>query len=135
MTKITLVRYLRKEKKIIVPNDWSSTLRGPSDTAVEVYGLPSEELVDNIIRGAEYWKPYITEESFSPLVLGMVSSMATYHACAVGSYATLPSSFIGSIPGVTLKCYPTLPKQAMMSITRKGKIWLSVGQGSPIREF
>lgn len=134
MTKSTLVRYLR-EKDIIVPNDWSSTLRGPSGTSVEAYGLPSKELVDQIIRGAQYWRPYITEESFSYLVLRMVGSMSTLHACSVGSFPALPTSYVGNISGVTLKCYPTLPKQAMMSITKNGKIWLSVGQGSPVREF
>lgn len=134
MTKSRLVRYLRKEKDITVPNSWIASLSGPNNTSVEAYGLPSEELVDNIIRGAEYWKPYITEDSFSPLVLGMVSSMATLHACSVGSYPALPASYIGNISGVTLKYYPSLPRQTMMTFI-EGKIWLSVGQGAPLKEF
>lgn len=137
-----LVKYL-ESYSITVPVNWvketfpsykhilkgSSYRSTTSSLNTNVLLLPSPYVIDQIIKAATWWMPYLSAESWDYLVLHMVSYIVSIGACAVGSYPNLENSYLFNIPGVFKTGY--LPPEVMMSINKNGNILISCGKGAP----
>ena len=130
MTQAGITHFLR-ENDIVVPRDFLSDAR---DGIHSGYELPTLDSLRGIMKVANFWRPYIEEDTFSLLVLKLVREMIRIHTCAVGTYENLDFSYIRNIEGLTFKD-SLLPSDTLFSITMGGTVWYSQGKGSSVREY
>ena len=90
----------------------------------------SPHVIDQIIKMANFWKPYISDESYEKLVLYIVETFSTLNTCEVGSYPSLENTYILSIDNM-VQISP-LPLDTMTLIKSNGDIYISKGKGSKL---
>ena len=90
----------------------------------------SPHVIDQIIRMANWWRPYISAKSYENLVLYIIETFSTINTCAVGSYPSLENSYILSIDNM-VQIKP-LPLYTMMLIKSNGDIYISEGKSAPL---
>ncbi len=125
---LDLAKHLRG-RNILASKDWA--IRN-FDVSLSTKGnsVLSPHVIDQIIRMANFWKPYISDESYEKLVLYIVETFTTIHTCAIGSYPALENSYILNIDNI-VNIKP-LPRDVMTFIKLNGKTYISEGKSAPL---